>query len=234
MAVSSDFIRTQAKAWSTYRQMALPDHESVNGPGSSLASTEVVREWLPRVLEAYKIQAMLDVPCGDWNWMQHVDLSNVLYGGWDVDAEQISRNVQRYGQTAVRAFEVHNILTEDDIPPVDLILCRDLLQHLPNSAILRVVGKFIASGVPYLITNSYAGAANDITDTPYDSGHTGAWGSEDSLPGYYYRPVNLEAEPFCLPGRIDSVTEAVLHEEAYSEIPQELVLFDLRKSWANT
>src|SRR5437764_8294237 len=51
------------------------DPESRSGVGSSLDSTRVVRAELPKVLRRLQTRTLLDVPCGDFTWMEHVDLS---------------------------------------------------------------------------------------------------------------------------------------------------------------
>src|ERR1700683_3686127 len=48
--------------------------ESRSGLGSSLAQTEAVRAALPTLCRDLGISSMLDIPCGDLNWIRHVDL----------------------------------------------------------------------------------------------------------------------------------------------------------------
>ena len=58
--------------------------ESASGPGSSVEETRVLRRVLPDILRDMSVRSMLDIPCGDFHWMQHVDLSGVDYVGADV------------------------------------------------------------------------------------------------------------------------------------------------------
>ena len=46
--------------------------ESVSGPGSTFDATRNIRASLPGLLERFSIRSVLDIPCGDFNWMQHV------------------------------------------------------------------------------------------------------------------------------------------------------------------
>lgn len=232
----TNFIATQARAWRTYRQTAT-HQETVNGPGSLLEGTKEVRIWLPWVFRKYHIDTMLDAPCGDWNWMAHTDLSALTqYIGWDVDPDNVIAADTR-SRTAWAApqdergrchFIVNNLLMVTGIPKVDLIFCRDFLQHLPNAAISLVLDKFIASGSRYLITNNYRDVDNYAYPTPMEGGHSGWCGRTEELPGYYYRPVSLDAEPFNLKGGLERIVETVAPGEDYSEIPQELVLYELK------
>ena len=56
-----------------------------------------------------KITSVLDIPCGDFNWMQKVDLSNIEYIGADIVEELIKKNIEIYeGKNNLR-FKVLNL-----------------------------------------------------------------------------------------------------------------------------
>src|SRR5207302_8241115 len=50
------------------------DPETRSGVGSSLDSTRALRAELPKAMRSLSARTLLDVPCGDFSWMQHVDL----------------------------------------------------------------------------------------------------------------------------------------------------------------
>jgi hypothetical protein len=52
------------------------DAESVSGPGSTIDQTKILVAELSNLFIAKNIKSLLDIPCGDFNWMQTVDLSN--------------------------------------------------------------------------------------------------------------------------------------------------------------
>jgi hypothetical protein len=60
------------------------DSESRSGVGSRLDSTRVLRAELPLALRQLEARALLDVPCGDFTWMEQVDLSGIEYIGGDI------------------------------------------------------------------------------------------------------------------------------------------------------
>jgi SAM-dependent methyltransferase len=222
-----DFTVRQASAWATYREMGLHSGApTVNGPGSFLESTEEVRRWLPEVIRQRGVTSVVDVPCGDWHWMQYVDLVGADYLGLDVVPDTIQQNQVRFAARSDVQFICWNALCDPFPWQPDLIFCRDFLQHLPNDQIQAVLDKFIASGGRYLITNNYIGADNYAVECKVDSGHAGAYDLTEPLPGYYYRPVNIEAPPFSLAGRLEAIIEGA-GDEDYNEINQELVLYDL-------
>jgi hypothetical protein len=47
--------------------------ESVSGAAATLGETAVLRDALPQVFAALRVKTLLDIPCGDFHWMQLVD-----------------------------------------------------------------------------------------------------------------------------------------------------------------
>jgi glycosyltransferase involved in cell wall biosynthesis len=154
--------------------------ESRSGGGSSLFQTRIIREEIPRLLHNLGIKTILDAPCGDWNWMQHVDLGDFQYIGGDIVEEIIQANQDRFGSVNVR-FQKIDIIS-GPIPKADLILCRDCLVHLSNTDALCALESFRRSGAKWLLTTTFTGR----TENP------------DLLIGHIWRPLNLELEPFLL------------------------------------
>ena len=154
--------------------------ESRSGRGSSSQQTEAIRAALPDLCAALHITSMLDVPCGDFHWMRLVDLSGVAYTGVDIVPALVAANMERYGRPG-RAFVQLDIVTS--VPPrADLVLCRDLLVHLPYCDIMRAMDNIRRSGAIWLLTTTFCdrSANADIED--------GDW-----------RPLNLELPPFAFP-----------------------------------
>lgn len=171
-----------------YRNNSWADPESVSGRGSTLARTSVVRTELPRLLEGLGAKTLLDAPCGDFNWMRHVDLGGVAYLGGDVVPELIARNRLRYGD-AGRDFVVLDI-TKDEAPRADAVLCRDCFIHLSFRHIRAAVANFRRSGSTYLLATTHT---NVRENTDIESGG-----------GHY---VNLQLPPFNFPEPLQLITE---------------------------
>jgi hypothetical protein len=121
---------------------------------------------------------MLDIPCGDFNWMKNVDLSTVKYIGADIVDELIDENNKRYKTENIN-FQVINCIT-DPLPLVDLIFVRDFFVHLPYKDIFRALKRIKKSKSKYLLTTTFTNHHSN-----YDI-KTGSW-----------RPVNLQDKPFC-------------------------------------
>lgn len=175
--------------------------ESRSGDGSSLASTAGVRAGLPKLFRELEVTRLLDVPCGDFHWMAHVDLAGagvVAYVGGDVVDAIVAMNNARYGD-AGRTF-VRVDLTSGPIPavagqPPDAVLCRDCLVHLSFANIARAMRVIRDSGARYLITTTFLEQASnaEIID--------GDW-----------RPLNLERAPFNLPSPVAVLVEGCEEE----------------------
>lgn len=171
-----------------YRNNSWADPESISGRGSTLAYTVVIRRELPVLLESVEARSLLDAPCGDFNWMRHVALGGVKYIGGDIVPELIARNREQYGDTS-RDFLVLD-LTKDQLPLVDVILCRDCLIHLSYRHIHAAISNFKKSNARYLLTTTHP-TVRENSDIP-----TGAW-----------RSVNLQLPPFNFPEPIQLITE---------------------------
>ena len=162
--------------------------ESRSGGGSLISTTKTIRKKLPELWERYGVKTFLDLPCGDYNWMKEVDKSGVAYIGGDIVEEAIERNNEKYAGESV-SFRVINI-TKDALPAVDMIFCKDCLQHLSYESIFRALKNFKRSGSRYLLTTSYS-------KTLYN------W---DILDGDC-RPLNLLKKPFGLPKPLEVISE---------------------------
>jgi hypothetical protein len=121
---------------------------------------------------------MIDLPCGDWNWMKEIDLSNIEYYGFDIVEKLIKQNKQKYSNIN---FKVKNGI-KDDLPQVDLIMCRDLLQHLSIKEICNLLNNFIKSNSKYLLITRFD-RCKENKDIEFDN----------------YALRNLQLEPFNLP-----------------------------------
>ncbi|HYH44625.1 MAG TPA: hypothetical protein VEG34_03005 [Thermoanaerobaculia bacterium] len=74
--------------------------ESVSGVGSTLRETARLREALPGLIREEGVRSLLDIPCGDFHWMQHValDVEDVEYTGADVVPEIVAANQALHGK----------------------------------------------------------------------------------------------------------------------------------------
>lgn len=174
----------QARAWGG---------ESPSGPGSVKEQAQHLGPLLVSTLESLKIETMLDAPCGDFNWMQHVPLPVKRYIGVDIVGKLIEGNNENYANEQ-RSFLQANIV-EDVLPKADLIFCRDCLMHLSLQQVERALKNFRESGARWLLTTTFPGTQN--TDIP-----SGQW-----------QPINLTLSPFHFPAPLLMLDDCFPQEE---------------------
>ncbi len=88
--------------------------ESVSGPGSTLEETDPIRRELPALLGDLGATSLLDLPCGDFHWMQNIDLAGIDYIGGDVVGELVERNQAQQARDGVRFCKLD--LVHDTLP----------------------------------------------------------------------------------------------------------------------
>lgn len=156
------------------------ESDSKSGPGSELSQTQELIKELPKFFERFEIKSILDAPCGDFNWMQHIDLKNMEYIGGDIVPAIIETNKNQFESHNIR-FEVMDII-EDDLPNVDLIIVRDCFVHFSYRNISKALHNIRKAGIQYIATTSFINCPKNY-DIP-----TGEW-----------RLINLQLEPFNFP-----------------------------------
>ncbi|MDB5444293.1 MAG: hypothetical protein JWP73_2669 [Phenylobacterium sp.] len=160
-----------------FEQNVWQDGESVSGAGSTLTYTSELRTTLPAMIGALGCSSMLDAPCGDFNWMKAVDLSGVAYTGADIVAPMIEGLQGEWPQHSFVCLDI----TRDPMPKADFVLVRDVLFHLSNQDIVRVLENFVNSGSDWLAT-SHSFHVAEMADAVSDP--------------TTFRPVNLMTPPF--------------------------------------
>ena len=171
-----------------YKENLWNSEESISGTGSTFSNTVQIRERLSGFIKERQIKSILDVPCGDFNWMKHVDLSDVKYIGADIVREIIVKN--KIYETSSKKFITLDLL-KDELPKTDLILVRDCFVHLSISEIQEAIANILKSEITFLLTTTFCNLQvnKDIS--------TGLW-----------RPINLERNPFNFPSPLETIDDS--------------------------
>lgn len=156
-----------------------------SGPGSRPASTQRYRGVLERLLASHNIGSVLDVGCGDWSFSQLIDWGSACYHGIDIVPGLIAENDRRFAMPGI-TFECVDVLTDFSWPAADLLLCKDVLQHWPNSRVLDFCATVLPRYPFGMLTNDIASPTRTVEDLNADT-PMGGW-----------RPLDLEAAPFHL------------------------------------
>lgn len=150
--------------------------ESRSGKGSELAQTKTIVNKIPALVKTLEISSMLDIPCGDFNYMKEIDLP-CDYIGADIVEPLIAQNRVTYKNVDFRCLNV----ISDTLPPVDLVLVRDCFVHLSNHDVSMAIANIKSSGAKYLLVTSFPN-----TDVNLDLNKPG------------WRKLNMSAQPFNL------------------------------------
>ena len=161
---------------------------SVSGTGSTLDQTAAVAQSLPAVLKDFTVHSMLDIPCGDFHWMKDVNLSGITYTGADIVEELVREQSERYASENVSFCSLN--LIQDDLPQVDLVLCRDCLVHFSLADATAALRNICRSESKYLLTTTFTERTSNSDIV------TGQW-----------HTLNLQLAPFNLPAPLHVIDE---------------------------
>jgi SAM-dependent methyltransferase len=157
--------------------------KGTSGPGSTLESTAAYRAFVEDFIKTHNVKSVVDAGCGDWAFSSKIDWHGASYVGIDISTDVIDVVRKKYGNSTVK-FVVGN-LTEQ-LPPADLLLCKDVLQHLPNALIQRFIENNLKPGKYKwaIITNDKGPTNGDISAGDY-------------------RTINLSSAPFDVKNLVD-------------------------------
>jgi hypothetical protein len=163
------------------------NNESHSGWGAELKRTVSIRAALVDFVVRHSLTSLLDAPCGDFNWMQHVKWpSGFRYVGADIVRELIAANRHKYPALEFMELDV----LRDPLPAVDAWLARDLMIHFPDAAIHAALDQFCRSGIRYLLATTYPNIRENI-DIRFGQ----------------VRHLNLCTVPFALPPPLEMLPE---------------------------
>jgi SAM-dependent methyltransferase len=125
-----------------------------SGSGSRGPVAELYCAFVIKFIRDHQVQSVVDLGCGDFAVGKRiVEASGVRYTGIDVVPELIEHHKSTVHDPRV-SFQCADI-TNDPLPPADLCLVRQVLEHLSNDEIAKVLanlGNFsrtlISEGVP--------------------------------------------------------------------------------------
>ncbi|WP_394958599.1 methyltransferase [uncultured Helicobacter sp.] len=111
------------------------------GSGSGSGSNEnLCRDYvafLQEFFKAHNITSIVDAGCGDWQFSKNIDFSGITYQGFDVASFVINANTPRYSKDNI-SFHLYDG-DFSKLPSADLLICKDVLQHLPIAKIKEFI-----------------------------------------------------------------------------------------------
>jgi hypothetical protein len=142
--------------------------EYCSGPGSHLQShvdsyVESVSIFLNQFPNPVDV---VDLGCGDFNVGKQIRDKAARYVACDVVPDLIARNIKLYAELDVD-FRVVDI-TKDILPGGEVFIIRQVLQHLSNAAIMKVVSKL--GQFRYLILTEFVPTGSFIPNVDQPTG----------------------------------------------------------------
>ncbi|MGZ2749545.1 class I SAM-dependent methyltransferase [Burkholderia stagnalis] len=185
---------------SVYKSNAWKSGESRSGKGSELWYTKRLIEELPGALRQLGVSRVLDVPCGDFNWMKEVDLAGVVYIGGDIVSDLVEENRAKFGSKS-RKFVVLDIVS-DELPSADLVLVRDCFIHFSDELVFKSLKNIVRSDIRYL-------GLSTLSDRHYPGlANTDLERTQDGV-NFEYRPIKFEAAPYSFPPPVMEIEDGV-------------------------
>lgn len=170
--------------------------ETLSGAGSTIVATETIRRELPAYLARIDCQMLLDLGCGDFNWMRMVDLP-CEYIGADIVNDIIKQNQRRYS-TEGRSFIVLDGTAESFPSGIDVILCREVLFHLSFKDASALLKNVKSSDARIFVATNITGVHENI----------------DTFTGGF-RPIDLCLPPFNFPAPHHTIPDQGVAKNRY-------------------
>ena len=182
----------KSKFSGVFSKNAFGGDTSLSGRGSDLDQTKRIQEELPKLLRKYSVASLIDLPCGDQNWISNVPLDNITYVGADIVRDLITKNTEMYGSKTRIYVELD--ITREIPSQADLILCRDLLVHLNTKQIYSALQNIKRSDATFLLTTTFTDN-RAYKNLPIFTRSVG------------WRAINLQAAPFNFPEPLEVINE---------------------------
>jgi SAM-dependent methyltransferase len=154
-----------------------------SGTGSTLAITQEYRAYVEDFIKTHSVTSVVDAGCGDWSFSSAITWGDASYLGVDIASDVIATVRSKHEKGKIR-FQVGDIT--DELPAADLLISKDVLQHLSNALVHKFITNNLRKGkYKWVILTNDRGSRN----------------SDISSGGY--RAIDLAAPPFEVRGLVD-------------------------------
>jgi SAM-dependent methyltransferase len=157
--------------------------KGTSGSGSTVEITREYRAYIENFMKKHAVKSVVDAGCGDWSFSSAIDWGHASYLGVDIASDVIEAVRKKHEKGKIK-FEVGDIT--EDLPAADLLISKDVLQHLSNELIHKFIKNNLRKGKYkwVILTNDRSSENRDI--------ETGS-----------YRMIDLTAPPFGVKGLVD-------------------------------
>jgi SAM-dependent methyltransferase len=157
--------------------------KGVSGTGSTLEITREYRAYIEDFMKKQGIRSVVDAGCGDWSFSSAMNWRDASYLGVDIASDVIAAVRNKHEKGTIK-FQVGDIT--DELPAADLLISKDVLQHLSNDLVHRFIRNNLKKGKYKwaILTNDRGRENRDV-----------------AIGGY--RAIDLAAPPFEVRGLVD-------------------------------
>jgi Methyltransferase domain len=154
-----------------------------SGTGSTLEITREYRGYVEDFIKTHSVKTVVDAGSGDWSFSSAMDWGNASYLGFDIASDVIAAVRNKHQKGNVK-FQVADIT--DELPAADLLISKDVLQHLSNELVHKFIRNNLRKGKYkwVILTNDRGSENRDIASGGY-------------------RAIDLAAPPFEVRGLVD-------------------------------
>jgi len=152
-----------------------------SGEGSLPEHNQGYIRFVEGFIRDHNIRNIVDLGCGDWQFSRYIDWQRAEYVGMDIVPEVIEANRARFRRPGVEFVLYDGNIS--DIPPADLLITKDVLQHWSHAAIGALLPRF----------NQYRHVL--VTNCVNPHGPT----LNEEIPDGGFRYLDLRLAPFHLP-----------------------------------
>lgn len=180
--------------------------EGTSGSGSEFKNVQPYFNFLQTFLKENKIQSVVDAGCGDWQFSQFINWSGINYQGFDASKTVIKKNQEKFASKTITF--VHGNFLERDLPKADLLILKDVLQHLSSKNIKKAISQF--KNYKYVIV------VNDVDPINLSAPNI-------EIKDGQYRPLDITSAPYNVKAE-KVLTYKVPHSH---EVKQTLLIKDI-------
>jgi len=141
----------KSKFTEIYLKQQWKTSDGLSGAGSTIDATAEIRDQLPQLLKKYKIQTLVDIPCGDLAWISKITDQIENYIGGDIVEELVADAKAQYPELDIRCID----LLKDELPEGDALMVRDCLIHFSPESLEEFKRLIKESKYKYLLTSSF-------------------------------------------------------------------------------
>lgn len=110
-----------------------------SGPNSDPQAAKPYVDFVCDVIDRCRVSSVVDIGHGDWQMWPRNAFKDVHYAGFDI-ADGLSTRVQANFGTPTCTFRQLDAVVSP-LPSADLVLIKDVLQHLCNEDVAAILGK---------------------------------------------------------------------------------------------